>query len=113
MLNTFIYLNGKIFEIVKRDYEEYETGGQFERTLDATGTQDVGPIKRKWIFTFSVDSRQYSRLQSIKQLRSSVTLIDITGLSYTTKWTNSFKPELVGADVFTEWWNIIIELEEV
>lgn len=111
-MNTFIKLNGQIYEINNREYEEIETGGQFERMLDGTGTQDVGPIKSQWTFNLLVNSRQYDRLRTLKRLQNSITLIDVTNTSYITKWTNGFKPDLIGS-TDTEWWNLTIELKEV
>lgn len=113
MYRDYIWFDNDIFEYSERKFEEFHIAAKPDRSLGGTLRVDrFGSSKKKFTFTFEVNTRQLARLYSIWSLKSSIVLRDWDeGVTSCTVIciSNSFSPTFVGGDYFT----ISLDFEEV
>jgi len=107
-MNSYIFLNEKLFQYISRIYTEQKIGSKLERTLSGIAKREIVTTKRKWSFTFEFDERQYYRIKSIFDLNTQFILIDWDLSTYTVISINDFAPTFDGT-----YFQITLDIEEM
>jgi hypothetical protein len=89
MYNNYIYLQNKLFEITDRKCNDMKFRSRDQRSINGTLTIDnIGTPKKKWEFTFDCNDRQLTRIYSIFELNTVLTLVDVDNTSYSCACVN-------------------------
>jgi hypothetical protein len=113
-MQEYIILNGLPFFVDDpQPPKQTEIGSGIQRTLSGIAKKDVICKKRKWTYSFILNSISLLRLYKIYDSNSEITLIDQYGETFTIIHDGEWQPNREGTENDKEIFTVIMNFEEI